>query len=118
MQHTGDEPRSLALPFNLDLFPVTAVTIVLAMGITAGWMVFEKNVDALFMHYEQPGTELLTHPWRFVTCILPHIGFIHILFNVVWMVNFGRRVEGRFGPAAMFGIICFTGATAGAASQP
>jgi membrane associated rhomboid family serine protease len=96
----------MALPFNLDLFPVTAVTVVAAIGVTAGWHLFKKDISFLIVN-ERAFT---VDPWRLVTTSLPHGGLLHLFFNLYWLIQFGRKLEGRYGPAAMAGIICLTSA--------
>lgn len=113
-EQNGDEPRSMALPFNLDLFPVTAVTVVLAAGITLGWWL-GKDIGVLGLWDRLPGERLLREPWRFATHTLPHGNVFHIVFNAVFMVRFGRKIEGRYGTWPTLGIFLLTGVTAGAA---
>jgi GlpG protein len=105
-EHNSDSPRSMALPFNLDLFPVTAVLVVLAIGVTAGWHLFQKDIRWLVVG----PTAFTTEPWRLVTTALPHGGLIHLLFNLYWLVQFGRKLEGRYGSPAMAGIVVLTSA--------
>ena len=101
----------MALPFNLDLFPVTAVTVVAAIGVTAGWRLFGKNIAFLAMH----PLAFTTEPWRLITSSLPHLGLLHLFFNLYWLIQFGRKLEGRYGSAAMAGIILLTSAASAAA---
>lgn len=115
-----DRPRSLALPWNLDLFPTTACTVVAAAGVTIGVHVFHKDVSAISIDWSQllfwdsngdgridaardalAGWSdrflLLREPWRYLGAALPHGGWIHLLFNLMWMIDFGKLIEGRFG---------------------
>lgn len=102
----------MALPFNLDLFPVTAVMVVAAIGVTAGWHLFGKDVTFLAVIGLEGHTAFTTQPWRLVTTALPHGGLLHLLFNLYWVIQFGRKLEGRYGPYAMAGFVALTSATA------
>lgn len=38
-----------------------------------------------------------SEPWRLWTSALPHVGMLHLAFNLYWMWIFGARVEVRYG---------------------
>jgi membrane associated rhomboid family serine protease len=42
----------------------------------------------------------ITQPWRLVTYLFLHGGWLHILFNMLWLWWMGRAVEERLGPLA------------------
>lgn len=56
---------------------------------------------------------VLTQPWRLVTYSFLHGGFMHILFNMLWLWWMGKTVEQTIGPRA-FLVIYFGAAIAGA----
>ena len=102
-----DRPRSLALPWNLDLFPTTACTVVAAAGLTVGWHVFHKDVSAFTLDTRAMAKDplfLIREPWRYFGATLLHAGWIHLLFNLMWMVDFGKLIEGRYGSLRTLGI--------------
>ena len=47
--------------------------------------------------------------WRLITPIFLHGDFMHILFNMMWLVQFGRFIESRFGSAKLLAIILAVG---------
>ncbi len=42
--------------------------------------------------------------WRFVTPTLIHFGWLHVVFNCLWLWEFGQRIEHRLGSVNLFGI--------------
>lgn len=71
---------------NLAVFVlVKAVDIVLMV---AG--AHEPNPVVGFLAAYAGGHNLLTHPWGVVTYMFLHQGFLHILFNLLWLFWFGR----------------------------
>lgn len=71
---------------NLAVFVVVkAVDIVLMV---AG--AHEPNPVVGFLAAYAGGHNLLTHPWGVVTYMFLHQGFMHILFNLLWLFWFGR----------------------------
>lgn len=47
--------------------------------------------------------------WRLVTPIFLHFGLFHILFNAMWIWEFGRRIELGLGSLPLIGMIFATG---------
>lgn len=108
----GDRPRSLALPFNLDLFPVTAVVVVAAIGVFVGQEAFHKEITPFAMDFDRMWNHrehhlLLREPWRYLGACFPHGGILHLLFNVLFTVRFGRWIEGRFGSWKTALMLCY-----------
>ncbi|MDG1985961.1 MAG: hypothetical protein P8M11_15515, partial [Planctomycetota bacterium] len=58
-------------------FPVTAVMIIGAVAAVLA-DVSGRSIEHLMLI---PGLAL-SEPWRLVTCVLPHGGAFHLLFNV------------------------------------
>lgn len=61
-------------------------------------------IDALTMTPAALGLE----PWRLLTSTLPHIGPVHLIFNVYWLLILGGAVEERCGARVTGGLIVLT----------
>ncbi len=51
-----------------------------------------------------PGTQW----WRYVTPTLLHFGWLHLVFNCLWLWEFGQRIEHRIGAVNMLGLYLVT----------
>ncbi len=65
---------------------------------------------------EMPGGASLFLPevregevWRLITPIFLHGDWMHILFNMMWLVQLGRFIESRFGAAKLLALIMVIG---------
>ena len=47
--------------------------------------------------------------WRLITPIFAHGSLMHILFNMMWLVQFGRFIESRFGAAKLLALVMVIG---------
>jgi GlpG protein len=47
--------------------------------------------------------------WRLITPIFAHGSVMHILFNMMWLVQLGRFIESRFGAARLLALIMIIG---------
>lgn len=86
-------------PTSARHYPVTAGLAVLAILVTAA-VHLDRDVSLLFLTADWWPRQ----PWRLVTTILPHLGILHLLFNVYWLWAFGTLVENRFGTAKTAGL--------------
>jgi membrane associated rhomboid family serine protease len=94
---------------ELPDYPVTAGTMVLAVGVTAAFWL-DVDISPVFTSAEIRRGEL----WRLVTDIFPHGGTLHLLFNLYWTWIFGTMIEqvlGHFKTAALF-LLLAVGASA------
>lgn len=56
---------------------------------------------------------VLTQPWRMITYMFLHGGFLHFLFNMLWLWWMGRAVEQTLGPRT-FSVVYFGAGILGA----
>jgi len=54
---------------------------------------------------------LLTHPWTVITYMFTHQGFMHILFNLLWLYWFGIIFLQYFDPRKLVGVYVMGGLT-------
>jgi GlpG protein len=92
--------------------PVTSILIVLSV---LGFLIamFDRQLDLMqyltFYEYERiVGVNVWTVPsddfWRLLTPIFLHFGWMHIIFNMLWLWELGRRVEKAQGAMTLLGI--------------
>lgn len=81
-------------------FPVTGGTVLLAVGVTLAKLA-GRDVSKLYETVAIRQGEI----WRLVSCTLPHVNVMHLIFNAYWTWVFGTLVEevyGHFRTAAIF----------------
>jgi GlpG protein len=47
--------------------------------------------------------------WRLITPIFLHGDFMHIIFNMMWLAQFGKFIESRFGGAKLLALVMAIG---------
>lgn len=87
-------------PHHLFRFPVTAAVglaaVVPSVAWWAGWEPDPLVLDARAWEGQV---------WRVVTTALPHLGLLHLLFNLYWLWVFGTLVEAAFGRLATAAVL-------------
>ena len=58
------------------------------------------EVTPLGTRFYEPGNDW----WRFVTPTLLHFSWMHLVFNCLWIWEFGQRIESRLGSINLFGL--------------
>ncbi len=111
-QNTQAEPVSAADNSALSQalnFPVTLCLI--ALSAIGALLVGLESPLAYLLTFQEPGTyqflplaESLQHGhiWRLITPAFLHFGFVHFLFNSMWMWDLGRRLEIILGRTGFF----------------
>ena len=97
---------------KLPSYPVTGGISLLAIGVSLAWWAKRIPIDSIDMS----NLAWSTQPWRLWTSALPHVGIMHLAFDVYWFWVFGTLVEAAFGPLAMLAIFLLLQAGAGAAT--
>ena len=102
-------PLSDKLMFiNIGAFILTQLLRVLLL-------LFNKSLGETLLYFEVPSDPimLLRQPWSILTYAFLHAGFLHILFNMLWLYWFGRIFLNYFTGKQMFGLYLL-GAISGA----
>lgn len=107
-----------ALLRGLHQYPLTLLLIAagllgaLLIGVDSHWRwagFFTSQAVAVVGHQLQYRTLeaalLAGQWWRLVTPIFLHFGAIHIIFNALWLWEFGRRIEPALGSGTYAGLI-------------
>jgi membrane associated rhomboid family serine protease len=75
-------------------YPVIALVCALAVGITVAW--WAKLDISLFLETAEIRRGQV---WRLVTSVFPHLGVLHLVFNLYWVWILGTIVERVYGHA-------------------
>jgi membrane associated rhomboid family serine protease len=81
-------------------YPVTSVTIWLAVGITLYWSA-NRETSWFLMDAKTWDGQI----WRPFTSIFPHVDLVHLIFNLYWLWVFGTLLEETFGRLQFLGIL-------------
>src|SRR5215471_16442845 len=81
-------------------YPVVSGTALLSVGVTAAWAA-GLDVSRLFESPMIRRGEL----WRLATSMFPHLGVLHLFFNIYWLWVFGTLVEQVYGSVKAIGLI-------------
>lgn len=99
----------------LQYYPITLALVVICVGVFALQLFFGVNPThptnqsliawgANFLPFS-----LGEAPWRLVTSLFLHIGFMHLLFNMFALYYFGQVAERMFGAVNFLGLFLLSG---------
>jgi membrane associated rhomboid family serine protease len=95
-----DPPRF----FDPTRTPIVAVVVVAALAVFAADLA-QKDVTPLQLDVRA----FMGEPWRIVTTMLPHVDFLHLAFNLLWLVRLGRPIEARIGSPRFLALVVVLG---------
>ena len=99
-------------PIHWRRVPVTALLLALACivfvfmevlgdAIVLDWLAFNRvEYNGRSFSLVSPGTDY----WRYVSPALIHFGLLHLVFNALWIWEFGSRLELRLGSVFIFNL--------------
>jgi GlpG protein len=82
-------------------FPVITVIAAMAILVTVG--VETDKTDIL--PFVMSSVAFDNEPWRLASSALPHVGAVHLIFNVIWLWILGTRLEETLGHVMTFMIM-------------
>ncbi len=91
---------------------ILTICVVMFFLMILGGQAFATFLVEYFAFIPDPITTF-TQPWRLVTYMFLHGGFLHIIFNMLWLWWMGRPVEEQLGPKNF--LVLFFGAGIGGA---
>jgi membrane associated rhomboid family serine protease len=77
---------------DIPKYPVIAAVSIVAIGVTVAWY-SGVNISFLVESAEIRRGQF----WRLLTTIFPHLGILHLVFNLYWLWILGTVVERVFG---------------------
>ena len=103
------------------LFPMAIISILLSVVVALySWYISECLLHLfLFQDITVAGGKVVFleaslpwvsgEYWRFITPVFLHFGWLHLVFNCLWMWEFGRRIEQRQGHLRVLGLLLVIG---------
>jgi membrane associated rhomboid family serine protease len=82
-------------------YPVVAGTALIATGVTIASWTHSFDISRLVENAMVRHGEV----WRLVTSMFPHVGALHLIFNIYWVWVFGTLIEEVYGHAKTAGLI-------------
>lgn len=116
-------PHSPSFRDSLAGIPMTLLAIITSF---CGFMLFMVDSQLslvsylTYLDFKLVGDRLLFNTaerdlWRYITPIFLHFGWLHIVFNSLWLWEIGGRIERSLGPIMLLGLIIVSGVISNAA---
>lgn len=96
------------LPKFTQSGPLTVTVAVLCLLVYLAQQFLGDGVVFYYLGWASPA-HLNYQVWRWLTPILMHFSFLHILFNLTWWWYLGRQVEARLGWKKLLLLLLVTG---------
>jgi membrane associated rhomboid family serine protease len=87
---------------EIPKYPVIVAVSIVAVGITVAWY---SGVNLAFLF--ESGDIRRGQFWRLLTSVFPHLGLLHLVFNLYWLWILGTVVERAFGHAKTALLLAF-----------
>jgi membrane associated rhomboid family serine protease len=87
---------------EIPKYPVIVAVSIVAVGITVAWY---SGVNLSFLF--ESGDIRRGQFWRLLTSVFPHLGLLHLVFNLYWLWILGTVVERAFGHAKTALLLAF-----------
>jgi len=98
--------------------PVTLTLVALTVGVTGvlwltdsttllGWLTFYDLTQ--IGPYAILNPAVASQPWRLLTPIFLHFGLLHLVFNMLWLAELGRRIEWAQGGKVLLLLVVVLG---------
>jgi membrane associated rhomboid family serine protease len=102
---------TLARLILINVAVFVAILIVNIFGALSGFSISQYFIAVTALPTD--GIKLLTRPWTFVTYMFLHEGFLHLLFNMIWLYFGGMLFREFLGSRRLLGVYLWGGLAGG-----